>query len=104
MIDARSRDLHQIIADRIRRNPALLGRVRETLECWLQSMDATERGHSSLVEWQHLLEKEPLDRVLDFISSANEEACRLRQSTPFVGLLTEEERLVVFRKYEAFRS
>jgi hypothetical protein len=104
MIDARNRELHQIIAGKIRQNPALISQVQETLERWLWAMDESERGHGSLVEWQHRLKEQPLNQVLDFISSEDEEACRLRQSTPFVGLLTEQERMTVFRKYEAFRS
>jgi hypothetical protein len=104
MIDARSRELHQIIAAKIRQNPALILHVRETLEARLRAMDESERGHGSLLEWRHRLEEQPLSRVLDFISSEDEEACRLRQSTPFVGLLTEKERMAVFRKYEVFRS
>jgi hypothetical protein len=104
MIDARNRELHQIIAGKIRQNPALIQQVQKILARWLRAMDQSERGYSSLVEWQRLLEKQPLNQVLDFISSEDEEACRLRQSTPFVGLLTDQERLAVFRKYEAFRS
>jgi len=104
MIDARSRELHQIIAGKIRQNPALIRQVKETLARWLQAMDESERSRDFLVEWRRLLEEQPLGQVLDFIASETEEACRLRQSTPFVGLLTEPERLSVFRKYEAFRS
>ena len=104
MIDARNRELHQIIADKICQNPLLIQRVRETLMHRLRATDEAGRGHGSLLEWQRRLDEQPLDQVLDFISSTDEEACRLRQSTPFVGLLTEPERLEVFRKYEAFRS
>src|ERR1017187_6566266 len=96
MIDARNRELHQIIAGKIRQNPALIRQVKETLERWFREMDESERGHGSLVEWQHWLGKQPLSQVLDFLASEDEEACRLRQSTPFVGLLTEQERSAVF--------
>ena len=104
MIDARNRELHQIIVGKIRQNPLLIQKVRETLLRWLWATDENDRSRGSLLEWQRRLDEQPLDQVLDFMTSADEEACCLRQSTPFVGLLTEPERLDVFRKYEAFRS
>jgi hypothetical protein len=104
IIDARSRELHTIIAGKIRLNPSLIGQVRETLTRWLRAMDEIDRSREALVEWQCKLEDQPLDEVLEFMASEDEEACRLRQSSPFVDLLTEQERLDVFRKYEAFRS
>jgi hypothetical protein len=104
MIDSRNRELHQIIADKIRHNPALMVRVKEIVERWLRAMHESERGYDSLKEWKRRLESQSLDNVLDFMASADEEACRLRQSSPFVGLLSDEERMAVFRKYEAVQS
>jgi len=104
MIDARSRELHELIAQKIRQNPALIQKVRETLTRWLRVTDEGDRSHDALIEWQRRLERDSLDIVLDFLVSDGEEACRLRQSTPFVGLLTERERGEIFRKYEAYRS
>ncbi len=104
MIDARNRELHGIIAGKVRQNPALILEVRAALNRWLKATDESDRGRSSLLEWQKRLDEQSLEQSLTFISSEDEEACRLRQSTPFVGLLTEEERMSVFRKYEALRS
>jgi len=104
IIDARSRDLHAIIAGKIRLHPSVLGQVCKTLARWLRAMDETDRGRDALVEWQLRVNDQPLDEVLEFMASEDEEACRLRQSSPFMGLLTEQERQDVFRKYEAFRS
>ena len=104
MIDARSRELHKLIAQKIRQNPALIQKVSDTLRRWLRATDEEDRSHDALVEWQRRLEHDPLDHVLDFLVSDQEDARRLRQSTPFVGLLTDREREEIFRKYEAHRS
>jgi len=66
MIHARSRDLQQMIADKIRLNPSLIGQVRETLARWLRSTYETDRGRGALVEWQRKLEDQPLNEVLEF--------------------------------------
>ena len=104
VIDARSRELHQIIAGKIRQKPALIQEVRETLGRWLKATKETDRSRDSLLEWKRRLENESLDATLGFMVGDDEEARRLRQSTPFVGLLTERERQDVFQKYETYRS
>ena len=42
--------------------------------------------------------------ILDLLRSDTEDARRLRQSSPFCGILSEEERLAVFREYETART
>ena len=103
-MDARNRELHRAIAVKMRQNPTLVLRVQKTLERWLRAMNESERGYDALLEWKRRLEEEPLDRVLEFISSEDEEACRLRQSSPFVGLLSDQERMAIFSKYEDLRG
>jgi hypothetical protein len=93
MIDARNRELQQIGADKIRRNPALIRRVQDTLVRWLRAVDDSERVYDGLVQWKRRLEEHSLDQVLAFMSSEDEEACRLRLSTPFVGLFSDQERM-----------
>jgi hypothetical protein len=103
-IDARNRELHEVIATKLRQNPVLILQVRDTLRGWIEITDESDRSRSALLEWQRRLDTQSLEQLIEFISSEDEEACRLRQSTPFVGLLTEDERLAVFQRYEAFRS
>ena len=102
VIDARGRELHQLIAQKIRRDPELLQKARETLARWLGQARENDRSRDSLTEWQALLER-PLEEILSFIASDDEEPNRLRQSSPFAGILTEEERGEILRKYESFR-
>jgi hypothetical protein len=101
MIDARNRELHQLIAGKIRHDPALMLRVEKTLERWLRAMDKSDRSYAALLEWNVRFERHSVEELLEFISSEDEEARRLRQASPFIGLLSDEERMAVFRKYEA---
>jgi hypothetical protein len=94
-IDRRSLLLHRVISSRIQRDPALIGRVNETVAKWLRS-----RPHSTaLAEWRDLLARHNIGGVVRVLRSRGEEAARLRQSSPFAGILTEEERSRIFRRY-----
>lgn len=101
VIDARSLELHRRIAAKIRRNPALLAIPKNNIKRWLS------QGHgdtnSALYEWQKILRK-PLDKILAILTTDDEEGCRLRQSSPFTGVLTPKERTKIFQKYEKFRG
>lgn len=103
-MDERSRELHTLIAEKIRRDPTLLSQVQSRLERWLLESQDLPRTQRALEEWQHILRDQPLEAILVPLESADEESCRLRQSTPFVGILSPEERTGIYRKYEAFRS
>lgn len=46
-----------------------------------------------LREWELILDSNPTERVLEILTQNNDEGQRLRQSDPFVGILTEKERL-----------
>jgi len=64
-MDARNRELHRAIAEKMRENPTLVLRVRKTLERWLRAMNESERGYDALLEWKRRLEEQPLARVLE---------------------------------------
>ena len=65
IMDARNRELHRAIAEKMRENPTLVLRVRKTLERWLRAMNESERGYDALLEWKRRLEEQPLARVLE---------------------------------------
>jgi hypothetical protein len=100
IIEARSLAMHCLIAQKIERDPALLDRVRRTLETWraryANDGDSVPRA---LDEWQLIL-REPWPVIAALMTDTGERGTRLRQSTPFAGLLTTEERE---RVYAAFR-
>ncbi len=100
-IEERSIALHRAVAERIRGNPKLMEEAIINLQRYLkQSFSDSRRPVSSLVEWQELLENQSLEEILDFMVSDSERARRLRQSSPFAGILTPQER---WRIYEAYR-
>lgn len=98
LLDARSLALHAVIARKIERDPALLEIAHRNLARW----SAQRQGDAPpwLEEWREVL-KQPWPRVAAFITNPGEHATRLRQSSPFAGVLTNEER---WRVYEAFRA
>lgn len=89
-LNARSLDMHRLIADKIRNDPAQMERVRSTLKRWLSIVDG--RSLPYLMEWQRLLDA-GIDECLKVATEDSEHAATLRQSSPFCGILTEQERL-----------
>lgn len=96
--EARSLALHTLIAEKIARDPRLLEIPKRNLNRW-----AARRGNEAprwIEEWRRL-RKRPWQEVAATISEATERAARLRQSSPFAGVLTPQERQ---RVYDAFRA
>jgi hypothetical protein len=94
-IDQRSLALDRAIAEKLRRDPSLLNKARQTVNLWLQN-----GSHPAWLEWKTILDTWPIERILDFLQDSTEEACRLRQSRPFCGILSESERWTIFQDYE----
>lgn len=100
-IEERSIALHRAVAERIRENPELMEEAIENLKRFLQQFFLEGRKPvSALLEWQELLENQSLEQALEFLVSDSERARRLRQSSPFAGIITPQER---WRIYEAYR-
>ncbi len=97
VLEARSLAMHCLAARKVARNPALLKTVRGTLAAWRQRYAAAMPR--ALDEWQAILER-PWPEIAAFITDPGERATRLRQSTPFAGVLSARERS---RVYAAFR-
>jgi hypothetical protein len=77
LLEARSLAMHAVITRKIERDPTL----------WLE-------------EWQEVL-KQPWQHIAALITEPSENGARMRQSSPFAGILTHAER---WRVYEAFRA
>jgi hypothetical protein len=95
-IEERSIVLHRVIAQRVSENPALLDVARANLRRWV-SQDG-ERLYWT--EWERILAG-PLETILVFMVSPNETARRLRQSSPFCGILTPQERWKIYESFAA---
>ena len=101
-IDQRSLALDRLIAEKVEARPQLLQIVVRTLERWIAQRQPNPPA--VLLEWRTILLERSLTDVLDLLRSDSEEASRLRQSSPFCGILSPEERLAIFRDYEAARA
>jgi hypothetical protein len=95
-IDERSRALHAKVAEKLRERPSLLTVAEDNLGRW----ERLRERDPAVEEWKTLLETTPLPELLRLLTEESENADRLRQSSPFAGILTEEERTAVFRHYE----
>ena len=95
-IEERSILLRRVIAQRVSENPALLDAARANLRRWV----GRDGGRLYWTEWENML-KGSLDDLLAFMVSPSEKARRLRQSSPFCGILTPRER---WKIYESFAT
>jgi hypothetical protein len=98
ILDARSLAMHCKIAQKISRDPKLLDKARTNLERWLAKSERPLSGY--LDEWREVLAR-PWPEIAELMTSMNDEATRLRSSSPFAGILTAEERDQI---YAAFRA
>jgi hypothetical protein len=98
LLEARSLALHAVIARKIERDPRLLDIARSNLKRWRARWDDTPPAWFK--EWSGLMRR-PWPEIAALITEPSERAARLRQSTPFAGVLTPKERA---RIYEAFRT
>lgn len=89
-VDRRILRLAQAIADRLRRDPSLVEGAERYIEKRLASASTAER--KELLEWQRLLESASLAQLRRFLVDPGERATRLRQTLPFVDVLSQEER------------
>jgi hypothetical protein len=95
-IEERSILLHREIAQRVSENPALLDMARANLRRWV----GRDGERLYWTEWEKLLE-DPVEEILAFMVSSTERARRLRQSSPFCGILTPRERWKIYESFTA---
>jgi hypothetical protein len=98
-IDRRSLALHEAVAARIEAHPELLDVARRNLARW-----SSHGRQGALLEWQALLERVSIGELVALLRSESETAARLRQSSPFAGVLTPEERRAILRRHDAPRA
>jgi hypothetical protein len=95
-IDARSLEMDRLIAQRLRGNPAVLDKARSVLAKWMASCDASVRP--AFEEWRAILDG-PLSEVFAVLEGEDERSRRLRQSSPFCGVLTPAERTAILMSH-----
>jgi hypothetical protein len=85
--DQASLEMARAVADRLRRNPELLEIARANLARWSRQNDSVGSLLRCYSEWEHILER-PIDQICDLLCSDAEDAQRLRQNSPFAGVLS----------------
>jgi hypothetical protein len=89
-IDAANLKMSLAIADKLRTQPHLMGVARRNVKRWKNKLRPCPKA---LREWDQILRTCSINKILDLLTQPNEEGQRLRQSDPFVGILSDEERL-----------
>ncbi|HEX5327518.1 MAG TPA: hypothetical protein VFW75_12675 [Acetobacteraceae bacterium] len=94
-LDERSLALHHLVARKVLAEPALLDKARDNVRRW-----QTIGGSPSLAmaEWEQILSGS-VGQIANFLVERSEKATRLRQSSPFAGILTEAERQAIHESY-----
>jgi len=91
--ELRSIEYHRKIGEYIQADPSILKIVKQRLHASLRGGDASRRHWASA--WLKLIDG-PIDILLRALVDPGESAKELRQSTPFTGILTPEERREIF--------
>jgi hypothetical protein len=94
-IDRRSLALHAAVAAKLEADPRVLEVARANVRRWLAANHAP-----ALVEWRDLLDAASIPELVAVLRSSDEEAVRLRQSSPFAGILTPAERQAILQSHE----
>lgn len=93
-VDRRSMAYHRLIAAKIESDPTLVIRARDNIARW-RSMGQQE---TYLEEWSRILSRDTRE-IVRFLRSSGQRATRLRQSSPFTGVLSDEERTAILRAH-----
>lgn len=94
-LDLRSKEIGRLVADRIARDPSIVEDARRYVDRRLLSASAGER--LELQEWQNILSTMSIPRLRRFLLRDDARATRLRQSSPFLHALSQEERRALFQ-------
>jgi hypothetical protein len=97
LAEERSLAYHQVVAERLRQQPELLEQARQRVEGWLGEQ---KPPRFYAVRWAELLAGDA-EAVGAFLVSRSELATELRQSSPFAGAISPQERWAIWRRTRA---
>ena len=89
-LDQVSLALGRRVAERLRRQPELLDLARANLARWSRRNASVVSLLRCYAEWQELLGR-PVEDICALLCAETEEAQRLRQNSPFAGVLVPAE-------------
>ncbi|MEO7300715.1 MAG: hypothetical protein ABI042_19290 [Verrucomicrobiota bacterium] len=96
-MDACSLEMCRVIAGKIQRQPELMHIARKNLKRWKKIRRPCPQA---VKEWDSILKNNDPERILEILTQDNDTGQRLRQGDPFVGILTETERLQILRAFK----
>jgi hypothetical protein len=88
--DKISLEMGRRVAARLREDPALLQTARDNLARWLRQNADAPALVRCYREWLTMLER-PLGEICEILCADTEEGRRLRQNSPFAGVLPPSE-------------
>lgn len=88
--DQVSLELARRIAERMRWQPELIDFARANLARWSQQNASAPSLLRCYAEWQQILSR-PVEDICALLCSETDNAQRLRQNSPFAGVLTPTE-------------
>ena len=90
LTDQISLELGRQVADRLRQRPELLQLAHANLARWTRLSAEAPALLRCYAEWRELL-NHPLEEICAVLTSESDEARRLRQNSPFAGVLSARE-------------
>jgi hypothetical protein len=90
LIDQISLEIGRRVAARLRDEPSLVSLARNNLERWTKLNASAPSLVRCYDEWREIL-KGPIEVICELLTADTEESRRLRQNSPFVGVLSARE-------------
>ena len=90
-IDRCSLALEQAVVRRLREDPSLISKAKANLNHWLKRNKESPALCRCYLEWMDILESRSQEDIECVMRGTDEESRRLRQNSPFVGILTPME-------------
>lgn len=100
-LDLKSLALHELVAQKIRANPLLFSKARDTLERMAARNDGAPQTYAE--EWIAAFDQ-GIEAALAIATSDTERGQAMRAASPFAGILTENERLDFLKAWAARRA
>ena len=97
-IDERSLAFGRLLAVRVSERPKLVEHARATLRRWATECSPGTRPTPE--EWSAILDG-PVDGVIAVLIGTDDRSVRLRQSNPFAGVLSPQERNTILRRFQS---
>jgi hypothetical protein len=95
LAEERSVAYHSAIAERLLAQPEVLDKARRRVETWLAAAGTEAPFYAR--QWAAVLARDPAS-IAAFLVERSELADELRQSSPFAGALTPQERWKIWRE------